>query len=80
MKSIFVLTETDSSDVTWCYNETFETREKAVARLREMYHEDVVEREDLVVSSYINANGEKANAEMVDGVFLAWNIKECEIQ
>ena len=76
----YVLTETDSSDVTWCYNETFFEREKAVARLREMYHEDVVERADLVVDSFINTHGEKANAEMVDGVFLAWNIKETTIQ
>lgn len=79
-RKIYVLTETDSSDYTWCYNETFKSREEAVERLREMYHEDVVEREELVVSSHINTNGEKASAEMVDGIFLAWNVKECEVK
>ena len=36
--------------------------------------------EELVVSASISENGERASAEMVDGVFLAWNIKECEVQ
>ena len=76
----FVLTETDSTDYTWCYNETFYEREKAVARMKELYHEDVVERADLVVKSEFNESEGKANAEMVDGILLAWNIKETTIQ
>ena len=79
-EKIYVLTETDSTDNSWCYNETFKSKEKAVERLKELYHEDVVEREELVVSASISENGEKASAEMVDGVFLAWNIRECEVQ
>lgn len=79
-EKIYVLTETDSTDNSWCYNETFKSKEKAVERLKELYHEDVVEREELVVSASISDNGEKASAEMVDGVFLAWNIRECEVQ
>jgi hypothetical protein len=75
---IFVLTETDSTDYKWCYNETFFDKEKAQARMKEIYHEDVVEREDLVVKSEFNEMS--ASAEMVDGIFLAWNIKECDIQ
>ena len=74
----FVLTETDSTDYKWCYNETFFEKEKAVARMKQMYHEDVVEREDLVVKSEFNEMS--ASAEMVDGVLLAWNIKETTIQ
>lgn len=40
MTKVYVLTETDSTDVTWCYNEVFATREEAVKRLRQLYHED----------------------------------------
>ena len=47
-EKIYVLTETDSTDNSWCYNETFKSKEKAVERLKELYHEDVVEREELV--------------------------------
>jgi hypothetical protein len=46
--------------------------------MKGIYHEDVVEREDLVVKSEFNEMS--ASAEMVDGIFLAWNIKECDIQ
>ena len=74
----FVLTETDSTDYKWCYNETFFEKEKAQARMRQLYHEDVVEREDLVIKSEFNEMS--ASAEMVDGIFIAWNIKECDIQ
>ena len=75
---IFVLTEIDSTDYKWCYNETFYEKEKAVARMKEMYHDDVVEREDLVIKSELKSDS--AYAEMVDGVELSWNIKETEIQ
>lgn len=75
---VFVLTETDSTDPKWSYNEAFSTRAKARKRLKELYHEDVVEREDLVVKSAFNADD--AWAEMVDDVVIAWHIKECDVQ
>lgn len=75
---VFVLTATDSTDPKWSYNETFSTRAKARKRLKELYHEDVVEREDLVVKSAFNADD--AWAEMVDDVVIAWHIKECDVQ
>ena len=78
MKKVFVLTETDSTDASWCYNEVFEKKEDAVKRLHELYHEDVVEREDLVVKSSFSE--EHAEALMVDDVLIAWNIKETEVK
>lgn len=77
MNNIYILTETDSTDPTWCYNEAFSEKEKAQARMKELYHENVVEREDLVVESEFNEMS--ASAEMVDSIIIAWNIKEVKL-
>ena len=76
---VFVLTETDSTDYKWCYNETFHKREDAVKRMRQLYHENIVERNELVVASEYDEDAGKASGEMVDGLFISWNIKECDV-
>ena len=80
MEKIYVLTETDSTDSKWCHNQTFTTKEKAVAEMKRLYHENVIEREELVVKSDFNAEEGKAYGDMVDGIIIAWNITECELQ
>ena len=75
---VYILTETDSTDPKWCYNEAFSKKKDARKRLKELYHEDVVEREDLVVKSAFS--DDYAWAEMVDDVTIAWTIKEIEVQ
>ena len=74
---VFVLTETDSTDPTWCHNEVYSTREKAVEELRKAVEDELEERGVLVADRYISTNGEKANVESMDFVTIAWNIKEC---
>ena len=44
---VFVLTETDSTAPTWCYNEVFADGERATERLKELYHENITERQEL---------------------------------
>ena len=74
---VFVLTETDSTAPTWCYNECFTDGERATERLKELYHENITERQELVVKAELN--DKNAYGEMVDGIIIAWNIKEIEI-
>lgn len=76
---VFILTETDSTDPTWCHNEAFATREKAIEGLRKAVKEELEERGDLVANHYISTNGEKANVESMDFVTIAWNVTECEL-
>ena len=77
---IYVLTETDSSDYRWCYNETFYSRKKAVERMKKLYHENVVKRGGNVIKAEYNAEDGKASAEFGNNLFVSWNVKECEIQ
>lgn len=79
MAKVYVLTETDSTEVTWCHNEVFSTRKKAIEGLRKAFQEELDERGDLVADSFISANGEKANIESMDFVIIAWSIHECEV-
>ena len=74
---VFVLTETDSTAPTWCYNECFTDEERDTERLKELYHENITERQELVVKAELN--DKNAYGEMVDGIIIAWNIKEVEI-
>ena len=76
---LYVLTETDSTDTTWCYNEIHRSMVSAIKRMKQLYHENVVERSELVVSSEYDEKAGKASAEMVDGITIAWNVKECDI-
>ena len=74
---VFVLTETDSTDTTWCYNEVFTNFDKAKMRMKELYHDNVIMLEDLIVKA--EYNDMDAYGETADGKTFAWNIKECEL-
>ena len=75
--NIYILTETDSTDPTWCYNEAFTNLEKAKERMHDLYRENVIDRENLVVHSEFNEMS--ASAEVVDSIIIAWNIKEVKL-
>ena len=80
-KKVYVLTQTDTSDPTWCYNEVYGAREDAIERMMEMYGEDILEREDVIVmeSSCDPENGRafgRIFGEMEDDIILAWNVQE----
>lgn len=79
MEKVYVLTETDSTESRWCYNEVFKNRKDALARLKDLYLEEVVEREGFVLSSVFDEHAGFASAEMVDNLVLSWNVKECEL-
>lgn len=76
---VYVLTELDSEDATWCFNEVFKKRENAIKRLHELYRENVVMRNEIVSNSEFNENEGTAHAVMEDGVVIAWRVKECNI-
>ena len=76
---VFVLSKTNSTDTTCCFNQVFDTREKAVEKLRKDVQGVLDDNGDLVIDHYINTNGEKANVELDGFVVLVWNINECEV-
>lgn len=77
MKTVYILTETDSTDSTWCYSEAFAKKEDAIKRLHSLYKENVIDNYDSVASASFSEDN--ANAEMKDGNIIAWNLQEREI-
>lgn len=75
-KKVYVLTQTDTSDPTWCYNEVYGAREDAIERMREMYKEDILEREDIVMERNCDLENGRAFGRMEDDVVIAWNVSE----
>ncbi len=80
-KKVYVLTQTDTSDPTWCYNEVYGAREDAIERMEEMYGKEILERKDIIVmESSCDLEYGKAFVrifgEMEDDIILAWNVSE----
>ena len=76
MKKYLVI-ETDSADASYAYVDLCNTKEQAVKRLRDMYHQLVLGDIDTVKTAALN--DEKASVETNDGVTICWQIQELEI-
>lgn len=77
---IFVLTETDSSDVSYVHVEAFTKKEDACARLKDLYHQNVIEGDiDSFVNTSLSEDFLSAGFESQDDVAIHWNVKEVEL-
>ena len=77
-KIVYVLTETDTTDPKWCYNEVFGRREDAVRRMKQMYREDTIDREGILwLETELDEKMGTAYGRTADEIIISWNIKEC---
>ena len=75
-KKVYVLTQTVTSDPTWCYNEVYGAREDAIERMREMYREDILEREGILMERSCDLENGRAFGRTEDDIIIAWNVTE----
>lgn len=79
---LYIFIETDSTDPGYAYTEVYLTEKEATERLRELYHEEAVERVDNdghPIDCAVISDDHKTACVIYSDISIYWQVQEKEI-
>ncbi len=77
---LYLVVETEDTDVTYVHIEPYKREEEALDRIKDLYHNNVVNGDiGNIVSAGISDDRKSAGYEMTDGVTVYWQMVEINL-